>query len=406
MHQSSGASVTILPPSAEDVLSPLSAQIDDLARELASPEAGADQGVSLKQRIFLLHRAIEQHARVIESLQGDVKSLVEGWKGRFLNAGDQSDPMRASANVAAVTAVPGAGTASSAALASTASVAATAIDRVEGTSTDSDAKVSAANSQPATFEAVIAAAAPASKHASEAPLPDAAAPSAPVVESTAVVTAAVRSHMSAPVAGQPRVIDELNASTFVEKGWSRIATGNFAGAEESLDRALELNPGDPHAETLLGWAHMGQGRLDSAMTMFGAVLERHPDHALAHVNTAYIHLKRGAYAEAQDHLSRAIRADSDRKATLYAHYYRGLVHFEQSEYDEAIASLAKTIELGPNLIEARFELGRVFWFADRMDEAKATWQKGAELNKFNPWSARCREMLATIADGGAPSRSA
>ena len=106
------------------------------------------------------------------------------------------------------------------------------------------------------------------------------------------------------------------------------------------------------------------------------------------------------------HLSRAIELDSDRKATLYAHYYLGLVHFEQQHYDESIASLQRAIELGPNLIEARFELGRVFWFAERTDDAIAVWRKGAEVNKFNPWSARCRDMLATIADGGAPSRVA
>jgi tetratricopeptide (TPR) repeat protein len=384
--------VTILPPSAEDVLSPLSAQIDDLARELASADAGADQGVVLKQRIFLLHRAIEQHARVIESLQGDVKSLVEGWKGRFLNAGDQSDPMRASANLAAV-----------AAASAQAATSAPTVDSAVAKSTGSEATAEATSTRPVTSEASTLAAEPDAIPTEAAASSDAPPISTPAVGSVAVVTAQVRSHTAAPVAGQPRVIDELNASTFVEKGWSRIATGNFVGAEESLVRALELNPSDPHAETLLGWAQMGQGRYDSALALFASVLERQPDHALAHVNTAYVYLKRGVYPEAQEHLSRAIAADSDRKATLYAHYYRGLVHFEQNEYDESIASLQKTIELGPNLIEARFELGRVFWFADRADDAKAAWQKGAELNKFNPWSARCREMLATITDGGAPS---
>ena len=36
--------MTILPPSAEDVLSPLRTQVDDLARELSADETGADQG--------------------------------------------------------------------------------------------------------------------------------------------------------------------------------------------------------------------------------------------------------------------------------------------------------------------------------------------------------------------------
>jgi hypothetical protein len=82
--------VTILPPSADDVLSPLRAQVDDLARDLSGDAAAVDQGVLLKQRIFLLHRSVEQHAQLIETLQGEVRSLVDGWKARFGAGGGSS----------------------------------------------------------------------------------------------------------------------------------------------------------------------------------------------------------------------------------------------------------------------------------------------------------------------------
>jgi tetratricopeptide (TPR) repeat protein len=349
----SGEFVTILPPSAEDVLSPLRAQVDDLARELAADEADAENGVLLKQRIFLLHRAVEQHVQLLETLQGDVRQLVDAWKGRFsANATSSLTPL--------------------------------------GTSAVSSSPKPAAPPAPAPD-----------------PTPAAKAPAADPATNGVVATEADASMRSgAPVAGQPRVIDELNASTFVERGWSRIATGDFVGAETALEKALTLNPGDAHAETLLGWAQMSQGKLDSAMALFDQVLDRVPDHALAHINVGYVHLRRRHFVVAMEHLTRAIELDSDRKATLYAHYYLGLVHFAEQRYAESIGELLRAIELGPNLIEARFELGRVLWFAERTDDAIAAWRKGAEVNKFNPWSARCRDMLATIADGGAPSRVA
>lgn len=353
--------MTILPPSAEDVLSPLRVQVDDLARELSADETGADQGVILKQRIFLLHRAVEQHSQMIETLQGDVRRLIDAWKGRF------SQGVTSSLTPLGMAAIP---------------------------------------SQPTAVRSAPVAAAPALR-VGAAPVitrefrgPDLASHT----DAADAETAAARH--GAPVAGQPRVIDELNASTFVERGWSRIATGDFVGAEQALEQALGLNPGDVHAETLLGWAQMSQGKFDSAMTLFEQVLVRVPDYALAHLNVGYVHLRRRRFDDALEHLSRAIALDSDRKATLYAHYYLGLVHFELQHYDDSITALLRAIELGPNLIEARFELGRVFWFADRSDDAIAAWRKGAEVNKFNPWSARCRDMLATIADGGAPSRVA
>ena len=38
--------------------------------------------------------------------------------------------------------------------------------------------------------------------------------------------------------------DHLGASTFVERGWSLLSTGDAVGAEAALRRALELSPGD------------------------------------------------------------------------------------------------------------------------------------------------------------------
>lgn len=369
--------MTILPPSAEEVLSPLRTQVDELARDLPADAAAKDQGVLLKQRIFLLHRSVEQHAQLIETLQGEVRSLVDGWKSRFGAGGGSSlTPL------------------SSAAIPSTPSASKTA-GRAAGSGAP---KAKAAPPASAPTSAVVAPA---------AVTPTVVTPARSVTVSPSDLAPGVSRHASpAAVSGQPRVIDELNASTFVERGWSRIATGDFVGAEEALEKALALNPGDAHAETLLGWAQMSQGKFDAAMSLFQDVLDRVPDHALAHINIGYVHLRRKRFDAATEHLDRAIALDSDRKATLYAHYYLGLVHFEQTEYAQAVGALLRAIELGPNLIEARFELGRVLWFADRTDDAIAAWRKGADLNKFNPWSTRCREMLAKIAEGGAPSRMA
>ena len=56
---------------------------------------------------------------------------------------------------------------------------------------------------------------------------------------------------AATFSGSGRV-DHLGASTFIEKGWSKLSLGDPAGAELALRRALELAPGSNEAETLLG----------------------------------------------------------------------------------------------------------------------------------------------------------
>jgi tetratricopeptide (TPR) repeat protein len=203
-------------------------------------------------------------------------------------------------------------------------------------------------------------------------------------------------------ADRPVVADHIGASTFVEKGWSRISLGDYVGAEESLTKALALAPGNPQAESLLGWAQMLQEKYDDALMQFQKVLMREPANALARINVGYICLKKRIFGEAIEHLSRAIRLDSDRKATLYAHFYLGLVYLERDMFEDAQTFFQKTLVLGPNLIEAYYELGRAFWFNGQKDEAVQTWRDGFAANKFNPWGKKCAEVLQTVERGGEP----
>jgi tetratricopeptide (TPR) repeat protein len=203
-------------------------------------------------------------------------------------------------------------------------------------------------------------------------------------------------------AERPVVADHIGASTFIEKGWTRISLGDYGGAEESLTKALKLAPNDPQAESLLGWALMLQEKHDDALMQFQKVLMREPGNALARINVGYICLKKRIFGEAIEHLSRAIRLDSDRKATLYAHFYLGLVYLERDMFEDAQTFFQKTLALGPNLIEAYYELGRAFWFNGQKEEAVQTWRDGFTANKFNPWGKKCAEVLATVEQGGEP----
>ncbi len=195
--------------------------------------------------------------------------------------------------------------------------------------------------------------------------------------------------------------DHLGASTYVEKGWTLIARGDHAGAIEALTRALELAPTATEAKALLGWAQMLGEQYDQALATLSEVLAEEPANALARVNVGFICLKKRIFGEAIEHLARAIRLDSDRKATLYAHYYLGLVYLEREMFADAQTFLTRALALGPNLIEACYDLGRAQWLAGDHEAARATWRKGAGANRFNPWSLRCQELLDAV-DRGAP----
>jgi tetratricopeptide (TPR) repeat protein len=207
--------------------------------------------------------------------------------------------------------------------------------------------------------------------------------------------------------GQRPVVqaDHIGASTFIEKGWSLISLGDYAGAITALEKALGLSPNEVQAQSLLGWAQMLHEDYDDALATFSKVLMKEPANSLARINVGYICLKKRIFGEAIEHLSKAIRLDNDRKATLYAHYYLGLVYLEREMFEDAQVFFEKTLQFGPNLIEAWYELGRARWFAGDQDGAKQAWSDGHKANKFNPWGKRCKEMLDLVAKGEEPPRT-
>jgi len=222
----------------------------------------------------------------------------------------------------------------------------------------------------------------------------------------APVTPAVSTTVGPPAAAaHTGRIDHLGASTFLEKGWSRLSLLDPAGAEIAFRRALELAPGSVEAETLLSWAQMMQDNLDGAIETLHGVFRRDPNASLAHANVGYILLRKKIYGEAIEHLSTVIWDDNDRRAVLYAHLYLGMLYCEREMFDDAEAFLRKALELGPNLLQAWYELGRTYWFAGRHAEALRAWQTGSEANKFSPWGKRCAELWAEVEQGRVPLRN-
>jgi tetratricopeptide (TPR) repeat protein len=194
----------------------------------------------------------------------------------------------------------------------------------------------------------------------------------------------------------------IDASTLIEKGWHLISLGDHDGAIAALQKALQYSPGDTQAESLLGWAQMRAEQYDEALQTFQRVLMKEPANSLARINVGYICLKKRIFGEAIEHLSKAIRLDNDRKATLYAHFYLGLVYLEREMYEDAQTFFRKTLVLGPNLIEAYYELGRALWFAGDRAGATRTWDEGFKANRFNPWGKRCQEAVELAARGQDP----
>jgi tetratricopeptide (TPR) repeat protein len=193
--------------------------------------------------------------------------------------------------------------------------------------------------------------------------------------------------------------DGLNSSSFVERGWNFIASEKNEEAVEALEKALALSPENLEAEGLLGWALMKAGRTDRALQSLQRVLQADPANEMARANLGYICLQRKIYGEAMAHLSGALDSGRDRKATLYALYYLGLLHAERGDPEEAVSCLRAAVEAGPNLIEAYYHMGFVLYRQQKVEQARAVWESAVARNPYNLYSKRSKAALDQLEAG-------
>ena len=196
-----------------------------------------------------------------------------------------------------------------------------------------------------------------------------------------------------PTAGRSNY---LGASTYAAKGWTAYAAADYAGAGEAFERALALAPDDAEATALLAWARAAAGRDEDALLAAQHVLvarPRGPAAALARVAVGRVCLDKSIDGEAIEHLARVVRDNDDRRAVLYATLYLGVAYQRRGMYDDAVTFMRRALALGPNLVEARYELGRTYWAAGAQDDARAEWRAGAAAGAFSAWGKRCEERL-------------
>ena len=146
-------------------------------------------------------------------------------------------------------------------------------------------------------------------------------------------------------------------------------------------------------------------KYDDALQNFQKVLMREPANSLARINVGYICLKKQIFGEAIEHLSKAIRLDNDKKATLYAHFYLGLVYLQREMYEDAADVLREDARARAESDRGLLRAGRAHWFAGHQRGGPAHLGAGFKANKFNPWGKRCQDMLDLVRQGEEPPRS-
>ncbi len=133
------------------------------------------------------------------------------------------------------------------------------------------------------------------------------------------------------------------AAVYLCRAEAQSALGQWDAAEQSVNRALEIEPYMAAAYNERGKIRLARRELDEAGNDFTMAIHIEPDYEAAYLNRALAHEARRRYAEAEADLTRALKLNPDLKA---AYEIRGRARAAQFKYDDAIADLSTYLRSG------------------------------------------------------------
>jgi tetratricopeptide (TPR) repeat protein len=149
----------------------------------------------------------------------------------------------------------------------------------------------------------------------------------------------------------------------------------FPKATAAARRALELNDTLAEAHNSLGWIRLVfDWDWAAAEQSFVRALELNPRYAMAHAWYAMHLAWTGRMTAGLEH---AVRAQALDPLSLIIHTLAGWVFYFAGRCDEAIAHCQRTLELDPGYVRAHLGLGWAYQHQGKLELAKTEFERGA-----------------------------
>lgn len=140
-----------------------------------------------------------------------------------------------------------------------------------------------------------------------------------------------------------------NAAAHATHGLILIGLQRLTDAQDSLARALQLDPGATDPQINLAYIHRQQGRLDEAAACYRAAIAIDPDLIAAHANLGVILLEQQALRAAEASFRRALALAPNHGGALLG---LASVLVKLGNLDEAEAVTRRLIRLEPDHVQA------------------------------------------------------
>jgi len=163
---------------------------------------------------------------------------------------------------------------------------------------------------------------------------------------------------------------------FNERGQAYMAQQQYTEALADFDNAIRLGGAKPVFHNNRGLALYSLRRDEDALEAFSKAVTLSPAEASYAVNRGRVHLRR-------QNPDQAIAADPRMEA---AYLNRGIAYKSKAQYDKALESLTKALEMDPADSFAAYQKAAIFSLTGKVDVA-CVWIEIAGDKGFRDWGA-------------------
>ncbi|MEH2438602.1 MAG: tetratricopeptide repeat protein [Nostoc sp.] len=170
--------------------------------------------------------------------------------------------------------------------------------------------------------------------------------------------------------------------TLYKEGVNKYEAGNYEGAIEDFNQAIELDPKNALAYNKRGDAYYRLGDYEQAQADSSQAILLNPQDANAYFDRGFAFSELGKYKEAIADYTQAIKLNSK---DAYAYYGRGLARTQLKDNKGAIGDFSKAIALKPQYTEAYLQRGIIH---RRLRQRLEAIQDFDTVIKINPTDAK------------------
>ena len=141
-------------------------------------------------------------------------------------------------------------------------------------------------------------------------------------------------------------------------------------AEQAIDKALRLAPGNAHAHFCRAELWSAQRSPERSLRELEIVIELNRNYADAHAFVGITKVFLGRAEETEQHVAEAMRLSPHDPMLAIWHLYAGGANLHLDRIDRAVNELQRSVEINPNDALARFYLAAALVRSERLPEAR------------------------------------